>query len=319
MTDRPLQLGVIMDPIGSITPYKDTSLAMLLEAQRRGWTLHYMEQGDLYMLNGRVEAAHRPLQVRDDNDDWFTLGESRHGPIGELDVILMRKDPPVDDEYLYTTHLLEHAAAAGVTVVNQPGSLRDVNEKIYAGWFPQCTPPTLVTSNPTLLREFLGEHGDIVVKPLNMMGGASIFRLRGDDPNISVIIETMTTHGSRRIMAQRFIPEIVDGDKRILMIDGEPVPHALARIPLAGETRGNLAAGGRGEGVDLSARDRWICAQVGPTLKAKGLMFVGLDVIGDYLTEINVTSPTCVRELDQIYGLNIAGMLCDVIERKRAA
>jgi len=239
--------------------------------------------------------------------------------VGELDVILMRTDPPVDDEYLYTTHLLEHAAAAGVMVINRPGSLRDVNEKIYAGWFPQCTPPTLVTSRSELLNEFLTEHDDIVVKPLNMMGGASIFRIRKGDPNTSVIIETMTTHGSRRIMAQRYIPEIVDGDKRILMVNGEPVPYALARIPLAGETRGNLAAGGRGEGVELSDRDRWICQQVGPTLKEKGLFFVGLDVIGDYLTEINVTSPTCVRELDKIYGLNIAGMLCDVIEQQRAS
>lgn len=311
-----IKVGIIMDPIGSITPYKDTTLAMMLEAQRRGWQLHYMEQPDLHMRDGQVFARHRLVEVRDNKDDWFSLGGEHSGPLAELDVVLMRKDPPVDDEYLYTTYLLQVAESQGVLVVNRPQALREVNEKLYTAWFPHCTAPTLVASDAAVIREFLDEQRDIILKPLNMMGGASIFRLRVDDPNIGVVLETMTRHGTRPAMAQRYLPEIVDGDKRILMIDGEPLDYALARIPSPGETRGNLAAGGRGEGVALTDRDRWITAQVGPRLRELGLLFVGLDVIGEYLTEINVTSPTCVRELDAIYGLNIAGQLLDCLEER---
>lgn len=311
-----IKIGIIMDPIRSITPYKDTTLAMMLEAQRRGWHLHYMEQPDLYMRDGKVFARHRLLKVRDDNADWFDFTGDGVAPLTDLDLVLMRKDPPVDDEYLYTTYLLQVAESRGLLVVNRPQALREVNEKLYTAWFPHCTAPTLVASEPAVIREFLDEQGDIILKPLNMMGGASIFRLRTGDPNIGVILETMTRHGSRPAMAQRYLPQIVDGDKRILMIDGEPLDYALARIPSPGETRGNLAAGGRGEGVPLTEHDRWIAAQVGPRLRELGLLFVGLDVIGDYLTEINVTSPTCVRELDAIYGLNIAGQLLDCLEAR---
>jgi glutathione synthase len=306
-------LGIVMDPIPAIKVHKDSSFAMLLAAQARGWPLYYMEMGDLYLRDGRSHARMRPLQVRDDAADWFRLGEAEDRPLDALDVILMRKDPPVDMEYIYATHLLQLAEARGSLVVNRPSSLRDANEKLYTAWFPQCTPPTLVSRDKTALRAFIREQGEAILKPLDAMGGASIFRIAADDPNAAVVIETLTDHGRRYCMAQRFLPEIRDGDKRILMIDGEPVPYALARIPAAGETRGNLAAGGRGEGVALSDRDRWICAQVGPTLREQGLLFVGLDVIGDHLTEINVTSPTCIRELDRLYGLDIAGQLMDAI------
>lgn len=312
-----IKFGVVMDSIAGITAYKDTTLAFLLAAQARGWTLFYMEQGDLYWRDGRAGAAMRTLQVHDDNNHWFDfIGQSEDHALSELDVILMRKDPPFDMEYVYSTYLLEHAATEGVLVVNNPQSLRDANEKLFATWFPQCCPPTLVTRNAARLRQFFSEHQDIILKPLDGMGGASIFRVRRDDPNVSVIIETLTQHGQRLIMAQRFIPEIAQGDKRILLINGEPVAYALARIPALGETRGNLAAGGHGVGVTLSEHDKWICAQVGPRLKEKGLMFVGLDVIGDYLTEINVTSPTCARELNALYSLDIGGMLMDVIAER---
>lgn len=313
-----MKVGIVMDPIQSINPKKDSSLAMLLEAQRRGHELFYMEQPDLFLRDGVAFAQTRRLSVVDSLDNWYRFGETSVIELAQLDCILMRKDPPVDDAYLYATYIAEQAEAQGTLIVNKPQSVRDANEKLFTAWFKQCSPPTLVTSNEEQLRNFLAEHTDIIVKPLNLMGGASIFRIRKDDPNVGVIIETMTAHGIIPIMAQRFIPEIVDGDKRILMINGEPVSHALARIPAIGETRGNLAAGGRGEGVELSERDRWICQQVGPTLKEKGLIFVGLDVIGDYLTEINVTSPTCIRELDSIYGLNISGQLFDAIEQDRS-
>ncbi len=314
-----ITLGVLMDPIATINPRKDSTFAMLLAAQRRGWKLRYLEQGDLFVREGRVHGRLRPLRVKDDSGDFHHLGEAAITPLAELDVILMRKDPPIDMQYIHTTYLLELAEAEGVLVVNRPQSLRDANEKLYTAWFPHCCPPTLVSSDIGLLREFLHEHGDIIVKPLEGMGGMSIFRLREGDPNISVTLELLTGDGRRHIMAQRYIPEIRDGDKRILLIDGEPVDHALARIPAAGETRGNLAAGGRGEGRPLSERDRWICRQVGPTLREKGLLFVGLDVIGDYLTEINVTSPTCIRELDRQFGLDIAGTLMEAIEAKLEA
>ena len=308
-----------MDPIGAIKPKKDSTLAMLLAAQKRGWALSYMEMGDLILRDGQAFGWTRELTVRDNLEDWYGLGAHQLRPLEELDIILMRKDPPVDSEYLYATQILELAEAAGVLVSNKPQSLRDANEKLYTAWFPQCTPPTLVTRSAEEIRGFLAEHKDIILKPLHGMGGHAIFRLHSGDHNINVVIETLTVVGSRYVMAQRYLPEISDGDKRILMIDGEPVPYALARVPAPGETRGNLAVGGSGVGVPLSERDRWICAQVGPALRDKGLQFVGLDVIGDYLTEINVTSPTCIRELDDLYKLDIAGEFMDCLEQKRRA
>lgn len=313
-----IALGVIMDPIAGIKIAKDSSFAMLLEAQRRGYTLWYMEQGDLFLRDGRSHARMRPLEVMDDTAGWYLFGAERVVPLESLDVILMRKDPPFDMEYIYTTYLLERAEQAGVLVVNRAQSLRDANEKLFTAWFADCAPATLVARTKDRITAFLSEHGDIILKPLEGMGGSSVFRLRQGDSNIAVTIELLTAFGSRYVMAQRFIPEVTQGDKRILMIDGEPVPYALARIPPAGEIRANLAAGGTGVGVELSARDRAICEQVGPELRTRGLMFVGLDVIGDYLTEINVTSPTCIRELDAQYGLNIAGLLMDAIERRRS-
>ncbi|MDH5358485.1 MAG: glutathione synthase [Gammaproteobacteria bacterium] len=309
-------IGIVMDPISAINIKKDSSFAMLLAAQAKGWTLFYMEQQDLFLRQGIVSAEMKPLRVVENADKWFELGEGQTTALSDLDVILMRKDPPFDMEYIYSTYLLEQAQAAGVLIVNNPQSLRDANEKLYTAWFPECCPPTLVTRQNHLIREFQSQHGDIILKPLDGMGGASIFRLNQDDPNTSVIIETLTSHGRKSVMAQQFIPEISDGDKRILMINGEPVPYALARIPAKGETRGNLAAGGRAEGRALTDRDHWICQQVGPTLREKGLLFVGLDVIGNYLTEINVTSPTCIRELDAQFNLNIAGDLIDCIEQQ---
>jgi glutathione synthase len=309
-----IKLGVVMDPIGAINFHKDSTLAMLLAASKRGWELYYMEQGDLFLQDSRCHARLARLDVRADANDWFTLSEAHTAPLDELDAILMRKDPPIDMEFIYTTFLLERAQAHGALVVNKPAAIRNASEKLYTAWFSQCSPPTRVSRDMRVLKEFLAEHGDIIVKPLDGMGGASVFRVRQDDPNLNVILETITGKGTTSAMAQRYIPEITAGDKRILMINGEPFPHALARIPARGETRGNLAAGGRGEGVDLSDRDRWICAQLGPALREQGLLFVGLDVIGDYLTEINVTSPTCIRELDKLYNADIAGQLLDVID-----
>lgn len=305
-----------MDPIGSIDVDKDSTLAMLVEAQARNWSIHYMEQGDLFLRDGTAYAHMRQLKVSFDADNWFEFSDTEITPLAELDTILMRKDPPFDTEYIYATYILEQAEATGTLIVNRCQSLRDANEKMYTAWFPQCTPPTLVTRKESQIRDFLAEHDDIIIKPLWGMGGAMIFRLRKDDPNIGVAIETLTEYGSRFAMAQRFIPEIRDGDKRILVINGEPIPYALARIPMKGETRGNLAAGGKGVGVELTEHDRWICEQVAPTLRDKGLLFVGLDVIGDYLTEINVTSPTCIRELDKIYDLNISSKLMDAISER---
>jgi glutathione synthase len=308
-----VRLGVVMDPIGSIKTYKDSTFAMLLAAQARDWEVRYMELADLFLDSGTVMARHRGLQVIDRGQDWYAFADQETGPLTGLDVILMRKDPPFDTEYIYATYLLEQAAEAGTLVVNRPQALRDTNEKLSIARFPQCAPPTLVTRDAARMRAFAAEHGDIILKPLHGMGGTSVFRLRPGDPNLSVVIETLTEHGHAYAMAQRFIPEIAAGDKRILLIDGEPVPYALARVPAPGETRGNLAAGATGQGVELSERDRWICAEVGPWLRDHGLLFVGLDVIGDYLTEINVTSPTCIRELDALYGLDIAGQLFDSI------
>ncbi len=308
-----IRLGVVMDPIESINAQKDSTLAMLLAAQARGWELEYMLQPDLHLGAGGCRAIARGIAVRDDPGDWFSLGEARDIALADLDVVLMRKDPPFDIDYIYSTYLLEHAQDAGVLVVNEPRGLRDCNEKIAATLFPQCCAPFLVAARQELLRDFHEEHHDVVYKPLDGMGGTNVFRARQDDPNVSVIIESLTGHGRRQIMAQRFIPEIAAGDKRILLIDGEPVSHALARIPASGETRGNLAAGGVGECRELSERDRWICEQVGPALAGRGMMFVGLDVIGDWLTEVNVTSPTCIREIERGTGLDIAGELMDCI------
>ncbi|MFJ9992317.1 glutathione synthase [Pseudomonas putida] len=314
-----VRLGIVMDPIASISYKKDSSLAMLLAAQERGWSLFYMEQRDLYLGAGQARAQMRPLKVFADPAHWFELGDEQDSALSELDVILMRKDPPFDMEFVYSTYLLEQAEREGVLVVNKPQSLRDCNEKLFATQFPQCMAPTLVSRRADILRAFATTHGDVILKPLDGMGGASVFRHRQGDPNLSVILETLTQHGHQQIMAQAYLPQIVDGDKRILMIDGEPVPYCLARIPASGETRGNLAAGGRGEARPLTERDRWIAAQVGPTLREKGLLFVGLDVIGDSLTEINVTSPTCIREIDAAYNTNIGGQLMDAIDRKLKA
>ena len=314
-----IKLGVVMDPIGDINFHKDSTLAMLLAAGKRGWELYYMEQGDLYLQDNRCLAKLARLDVRADETDWFSLSDRHTTPLDELDVVLMRKDPPVDMEFLYTTFLLERAEAHGALVINKPAAIRNANEKLYTAWFSECCAPTRVSRDMQVLKEFLAEHHDIIVKPLDGMGGASVFRIQQNDPNANVILETITGNGTTSAMAQRFIPEITAGDKRILMIDGEPFPHALARIPASGETRGNLAAGGRGEGVDLSERDHWICEQVGPALREQGLLFVGLDVIGDYLTEINVTSPTCIRELDKLYNADIAGQLIDIINTKLSA
>ncbi|TVO70842.1 glutathione synthase [Sedimenticola selenatireducens] len=311
-----ITLGVVMDPIESINIKKDSTFAMLIEAQRRGWSICYMEQSDLFLENDRTFARTRGLQVEENPQGWFHFLSETTLPLDEMDVILMRKDPPFDMDYIYTTYLLEKAEERGVLIVNRPASLRDCNEKLYTAWFPQCCTPTLVTSNKERILTFIDQQKDVILKPLDGMGGSSIFRSRIGDPNTNVIIETLTNHGRRYAMVQRFVPEISQGDKRILMIDGEPVPYSLARIPKPGETRGNLAAGGTGQGIPLSEQDRWIALQVGPSLRQKGILFAGLDVIGDYLTEINVTSPTCIRELDAQFELNISAQLMDCIEEK---
>ncbi|MDQ7987875.1 glutathione synthase [Pseudomonas sp. G34] len=311
-----VRLGIVMDPIAQISYKKDSSLAMLLAAQARGWSLFYMEQKDLYQAAGVARGRTRPLKVFADPQRWFEFGDEQDMPLAELDVILMRKDPPFDNEFVYSTYLLEQAEEAGTLVVNRPQSLRDCNEKFFATRFPQFTPETIVSRRPDILRDFARQHRDIILKPLDGMGGSMIFRHREGDPNLSVILEALTAHGSQQIMAQRYLPAILDGDKRILMIDGEPVPYCLARIPASGETRGNLAAGGRGEARPLSERDREIAAAVGPSLRERGLLFVGLDVIGDRLTEINVTSPTCIREIDAAFDTRIGEQLMDRIAEK---
>ncbi|NNC55089.1 MAG: glutathione synthase, partial [Pseudomonadales bacterium] len=309
-----VKFGVVMDPIESIKPAKDTTLAMLLAAQNRGWQLHYMTQTDLYKTGDDARCNAATLQVKDDHADWFEKGAPRDMALAELDVIFMRVDPPVDARYVYTTMLLECAERAGTLVVNRPSALRDCNEKLFATEFAGFCPPVLVSSNARQLHEFHQQHGDVILKPLDGMGGASIFRLAANDPNVNVVIETLTDHGSQLTMAQRFLPEISQGDKRILLINGEPVPHMLARIPTGGETRGNLAAGGRGEARPLGEREREIAEAIAPTLVQRGIIFAGIDIIGDYLTEINVTSPTCIRELDAQCGLDIAGDLMDAVE-----
>lgn len=313
-----IKIGIVMDPIDAISYKKDSSLAMLWAAQRKGWELWYMEQPDLSIAKGEAMARMAPLQVQMDPVHWFERGEYQSKALADLDVILMRKDPPFDNEFLYSTQILALAEAKGTLIVNRTQGLRDFNEKLFATHFPQCCPPVLVSRNTEQLRAFQAEHRDVIFKPLDGMGGTSIFRIKEDGLNLGVVIETLTQHGTQMCMVQKYLPEISLGDKRILMINGEPVPYALARIPSAGETRGNLAAGGRGEGQPLSDRDRWICEQVGPRLREQGLLFVGLDVIGDYLTEVNVTSPTCIRELDNQFTLDIGMQLMDTIEKTLA-
>ncbi len=310
-------IAIVMDPIERIKPSKDTSFALLLEAQRRGYVLNYIEPGSLSIQNSKAYARLAKLTVNDDINQYFELSECQHTALATMSAILMRKDPPFDDQFLYDTQILSIAEGEGVMVVNNPQGLRDMNEKLAALQFPQCCPETLVSRSLLELKAFIEQHRDTVVKPLDGMGGKSIFRIRHGESNVNVILETLTGSGNL-VLAQKYIPEITQGDKRILLIDGEPVPYALARIPQGDEFRGNLAAGGLGFGQPLSERDYWIAREVGPWLKERGMLFVGLDVIGDYLTEVNVTSPTCARELDKQFGLNIAGLLFDAIETRLA-
>ena len=311
-----IKVAVLMDPIEHIKVAKDTSLAMMLAAQKRGWQLYYIRRQDLFMRDGRPAARMQSVKVFDDKDHWYDAEPAAEKFLDELDCILMRLDPPFNMDYVYATYYLQRASDAGTLVLNNPAALRDINEKMYTAWFPDCCPPTLITSMEDKLRGFHQEHGDIIVKPLDGMGGSSIFRLKPDDPNVSVVLETMTLFGERQIMAQRYIPEITEGDKRILVVDGEPVSHALARMPAAGETRGNLAAGGTGVAVPLSDRDREIAETIGPELVKKGVLFAGVDVIGDWVTEINVTSPTCARELDAQCNLDVGSQFMTALEKR---
>ena len=313
MAQRP-RLAVLMDPIGSINPAKDSTLAMMLAAQARGVDLFYFEQRDLWVRDGRAMARLRPLTVRDDLRDWFSLGEVAVTRLADVDVVLMRKDPPFDTEYIYTTYLLERAEVEGALVVNRPQGLRDMNEKVYTAWFPDCCAPTLITRDMRDMAAFMAEHGRVVCKPLYGMGGRSIFVLDAGDKNANVVFEMLTEYGQRYAIVQRYIPDIVQtGDARVLLIDGEPIDYALARIPPAGDNRGNLAAGAQGVGRPLDERDRWLCSRIGPVMRERGMMFVGLDVIGGFVTEINVTSPTGIRELQKQFKIDIAGMLIDRI------
>ena len=303
-----------MDPISQVKVAKDSSMAMLLEAQRRGYELYYMEMKDLYLDQGQCRATTHKVKVFDDSEHWYELSEPQDIAVSELDVVLMRKDPPFDTEFIYATYLLERAEVEGTLIVNKPQSLRDCNEKLFTAWFSEFTPKTLVTRNSDKIREFHKKQKDVIIKPLDGMGGASIFRIKADDANVGVIIETLTNHGEQYAMVQEFMPEIVDGDKRILIVNGETMPYCLARIPAKGETRGNLAVGGRGVARPLSVSDKAIADAIAPELKKRGLFFVGLDVIGDKITEINVTSPTCIREIEAAYPINISGKLMDAIE-----
>ncbi|MDO6620325.1 MULTISPECIES: glutathione synthase [unclassified Shewanella] len=311
-----IKLGIVMDPISEINIKKDSSFAMLMAAQARGYQLFYMEMNDLAMVNGEATATMRSLTVAANSEKWFELGDSIDTPLADLDVILMRKDPPFDTEFIYATYMLERAEEQGTLIVNKPQSLRDANEKLFTAWFSEFTPETIVTRDEQRIRAFHKAKGDIILKPLDGMGGSSIFRVKKDDPNLGVIIETLTNEGQQYAMAQAFIPDITSGDKRILVVDGQPVPFSLARIPQKGETRGNLAAGGRGVAQPLSESDWHIANTIGPELKKRGLIFVGLDVIGDKLTEINVTSPTCIKEIEAAFDVDITGMLMDSIEAR---
>ncbi len=304
-------MGMLMDPISKIHVEKDTSFAILLAAQARGWENYYLEPHSIWLQNGMTWGRMQKITVEDNSHHWFTLEKAIEQPLVNLDIFFMRKDPPFDMNYIHSTYLLEQAERQGLRVINKPSSLRDANEKLFTAWFPQCCPKTLVTSKTDLLKEFVRQEKIAIIKPLDAMGGRSVFKASSEDVNLSVIIETLTDHGQRLVMAQQFIDKINEGDKRILLINGEPIPYALARIPAKNDFRGNLAAGATAEGRELTERDVWIAQQVGPTLRNKGLIFVGLDVIGDYLTEINVTSPTCARELNRLFNLDIAGQLLD--------
>jgi glutathione synthase len=309
-----VRLVVVMDPIEAIKPAKDSTLAMLLAAQARGWELFYAEQKHLWLRDGVAQARLRALRVWDDPARWFDLGEPVTAKLGDYDVVLMRKDPPFDTEYIYTTYILDRARDQGALVVNEPRGLRDMNEKVYTAWFPECCAPTLITRDMQDMAAFLHEQGKAVCKPLHGMGGRSIFVVEDGDKNRNVVFETLTDYGSRYAIVQRYLPEIViAGDCRIILVDGEPVPYALKRIPEGADHRGNLAAGARAESRPLNDRDRWLCAQIGPKLRAAGMIFVGLDVIGEFVTEINVTSPTGIRELNKKNGVDIGGLFMDSI------
>lgn len=315
---KSIKLCVIMDPIQSINPKKDTTFALLLEAQKRKWEIAYLEPKNLYQTKNTIYGQVSKITLQNQQSDFvhFVDTTPQEVPLHFFDLILMRKDPPFDLAFLYATYLLELAQNEGCFIVNNPRSLRDANEKLFTLWFPECCPQTLVSSQPQLLKDFLNEYQKIVVKPLNIMGGDAVFALNQNDPNVNVILEFLTHKGTFPIMAQRFLPEINFGDKRILMIDGKPYPHTLSRIPALGDFRGNLVKGAKGELRELTTRDHWICEQVGPTLVAKGLFFVGLDVIGEYLTEVNVTSPTCVREIEAGCKKNICEEILNRLEEK---
>jgi glutathione synthase len=313
----PRSLLVVMDPIEHIKPAKDSTLAMMLAAQARGWKLLYAELKHLYLVDGVAFAKAAPMRVQDDAQAWFELGAAQSVRLGAGDVVLMRKDPPFDTEYIYSTYILERAQVQGALVVNRPQGLRDMNEKVYTAWFPQCCAPTLITRDMADMAEFLRVHGKAVCKPLEGMGGKSIFVLEQSDKNRNVVFETLTGYGQRYAIVQRYLPEIVtQGDCRVILVDGEPVPFALQRMPQASDHRGNLAAGASAQSRPLSERDRWLCSQIGPVMRELGMLFVGLDVIGEYVTEINVTSPTGIRELNKKHGLDIGGLLMDAIERR---
>jgi len=317
---KALSLAVVMDPIAKIKFAKDSTLAMLLAASARGWKLTYFEQSDLFLRDGVAYGRGRPLEVFNDASRWFALGDQTVQKLGDFACVFMRKDPPFDAEYIYTTYILERAELQGAYVANKPQGLRDMNEKVFTAWFPQCCAPTLITRSAGDIRAFAAEHGKIVVKPLDGMGGKSIFVTEQGDKNLGVIIETLTDYGQRFAIAQRYLPEIATGgDSRVLLIDGSPVPYALARIPAANDNRGNLAAGAKGVGRELTERDRWLAAEIGPALAQKGMVFVGIDVIGGFVTEINVTSPTGIRELDSQFGLNIGTMVIEAFERRIGA
>jgi glutathione synthase len=311
------KMAVIMDPLETIQVKKDSTLALLEEAQKRHWDIYVMEAKDVFVVNGRAHGHMQSLHLELEKTPWHRLSQPESLPLAHMDVILMRQDPPVDMAYMHATHLLDYAAAAGSWVINNPQSLRDMNEKLFTQFFPQCCPPMLISQNMQKLKQFIQEHQKAILKPLDNMGGQSIFLVTPEDPNQNVILETLTNNNQQQIIAQKYIPEINQGDKRILMIDGEPIPYALARLP-QNDIRANLAAGGKGVGQPLTQRDRWICQQIAPTLKEKGIMFAGIDVIGDYLTEINVTSPTCIREIDKAFNINISAQFMDKVEAKLA-
>lgn len=313
MKNDSLTFGVVMDPISNITPYKDTSLLIMLAAQARGITLYYIEPKNLMIDQGKAYAIAQKAVVYDNNEHWYELQSSETIRLDSLDAIIMRQEPPFNNEFLYATHVLDLAAESGTLVANKPQALRDFNEKLFAMQFPECIPPVLVSAHSDAIKRFQSTHGNIILKPLNGMGGQGIFHIKSDTNNLNVAIEVLTNQGREAIMVQRYIPEIINGDKRILIVDGQVIPYCLARIPAKGETRGNLAAGGKGQTQAISERDKIIAETIAPTLVEQGILFAGIDVIGDYLTEINITSPTCAREIDNAYNTDIGGKLIDAI------